>query len=211
MSALFQAIGRGIVIIVLYANGGCSDSSTDFVIEEPKVDQSKFMASVSGSVQGEVAGSGIVTYLPPREGSPATGTRPGYFLIANINSDSSDSAAEREFIIIFRIPDTARSGHYDLVAQDPLKVGQNFDVRVETVEGGKSIAYHTNTEGTITLENFSPRQTDTGKNNITGRFQFVTENNQSDQISIKGTFDLPLRRNLVSQDLVYSVNDPSRG
>lgn len=208
MLALLRAMGRGAVFIILFLNSGCSDSSTDRVIEEPKVDQSRFMASVSGSVQGEISGTGIVTYLPPREGDPATGIRPGYFLIANINSDRSE---EQTFIIIFRIPDNAQPGNYNLVTPDPLKVGESFDVRVETLAEGKSIAYQMNTEGTITLMNFSRDQADPGGKNITGTFQFVTENHQRDQIAIRGSFDLPLGRNLISQKTVHSRKVPLEG
>lgn len=123
-----------------------------------------------GSVQGEISGAGIVTYLPPREGDPVTRVRPGYFLIANINSDKSEQQA---FIIIFRIPDNARPGNYNLVTPDPLKVGERFDVRVETAAKGKSIVYQANTEGTITLEKFSPDQTDSAAKILQEHFNLL--------------------------------------
>ena len=199
MTAWFQTMGRAATLIMLLFISGCSNSSTDPATEEPQVDQSGFTASVSGTVNGEVSGAGIVTYLPPKERDPVTGIRPGYFLIANLNSGRTE---ERGFIIIFRIPDKAQPGNYNLVTPDPLKVGENFDVRVETVEEGKSISYQTNTEGTITLESFSPNRTDPGISNILGTFQFVTENSDGGQISATGTFDLPLGRKVVSQDSV---------
>ncbi|MDH5700921.1 MAG: hypothetical protein OEZ41_13290 [Nitrospirota bacterium] len=208
MPALYQAIGRPGVLILLLVLSGCSDSSKDSATEEPKVDHSGFSASVSGSVNGEVSGTGVVTYLPPKERDPVTGIRPGYFLVANLNSDRTE---EREFLIIFRIPDKAQPGNYDLMTPNPMKVGENFDVQVEMVEEGKSISYQTNTEGTITLENFAPDRADSEMGNITGTFQFVTENSERGQIVVNGTFDFPLGRKMVSQESVYSVKEVSRG
>lgn len=207
MPGMYQALGQTAALIMLLVSSGCSDSS-DPASQEPKVDQSGFTASLSGSVNGEVSGAGIVTYLPPKEGDPVTGVRPGYFLVANLNSDRND---QRDFLIIFRVPGEAQPGHYDLVTPDPLRVGENFDVQVEMVEQGRSISYQTNTEGTITLEDFAPNSADSGNSNISGTFQFVTENSEGGQISATGTFDLPLGRRVVIQDSVYSVKDVSNG
>lgn len=207
MAAIEHAVGRAGILIILLVIGGCSDPSTD-APGEPKANQSGFTASVSGSVDGEVSGAGVATYLPPKERDPVTGSRPGYFLVANLNSDGT---GEREFLFIFRIPDQAQPGNYDLVTPNPLKVGENFDVQVEMVEEGKSISYQTNTVGTITLEDFAPDGMDSGNSNITGTFQFVTENSEGDQISATGTFDFPLGRKIVSQDSGYSVKDGLRG
>lgn len=208
MAAIEQTFGKAAILMILLVIGGCSDPATDPASQEPKANQSGFNASVSGSVDGEVSGAGVATYLPPKEGDPVTGIRPGYFLVANLNSDRTE---EREFLFIFRIPDKAQPGNYDLVTPNPLKVGENFDVQVEMVEEGKSISFQTNTVGTITLEDFAPDGTDSGNSNITGTFQFVTENREGDQISATGTFDFPLGRKMVYQDSGYSVKDVLRG
>lgn len=208
MPAMYQIFGQTAALIMLLVSIGCSDSSTDVASQEPKVDQSGFTASLSGSVSGEVSGAGVVTYLPPKEGDPVTGVRPGYFLVANLNSDRND---KREFLIIFRVPGEAQPGDYDLVAPDPLRVGENFEVQVEMVEEGRSISYQSNTEGTITLEDFAPHRADSGDRNITGTFQFVTENSEGGQISATGTFDLPLGRRVVFQDSAYFGKDVSKG
>ncbi|HNP61429.1 MAG TPA: hypothetical protein PKM72_11360 [Nitrospirales bacterium] len=209
MAVMEQVVGRAaILILLLLVIGGCSNATTDTASEEPKANQSGFTASVSGSVDGEVSGAGVATYLPPKERDPVTGSRPGYFLVANLNSDGTE---EREFLFIFRIPDKAEPGDYDLVTPNPLNVGENFDVQVEMVEKGESISYQTNTVGTITLENFAPEPTDSGNSNITGTFQFVTENSEGDQISATGTFDFPLGRKMVSQYSGYSVKEVFRG
>jgi hypothetical protein len=207
MPGIYQTLGQTAVMMMWLFSSGCSDAS-DPAPQEPKADQSGFTASLSGSVNGEVSGAGIVTYLPPKERDPVTGVRPGYFLVANLNSDRND---EREFLIIFRVPGEAQPGHYDLMTPDPLRVGENFDVQVEMVEEGRSISYQTNTEGTITLEDFAPKGTDSGNSNISGTFQFVTENSEGGQISATGTFDLPLGRRVVIQDAFNSVKDGVKG
>jgi hypothetical protein len=207
MTASFQTIGRFAAVLILLVITGCSDSPNDTGIEEPKVEHPGFTANVSGAVNAEVSGAGIVTYLGPKERDIVTGSRPGYFLMANLNSDVM---GERGFTITFRIPAEAQPGNHNLVTPDPLKVGENFDVRVERVEEGKLISYETNTDGTITLNNFSPDRTYPYSSNITGTFQFVTENSEGDRISANGTFDFPLGRKVVSQDTVNFFLEVSR-
>jgi hypothetical protein len=207
MTASFQTIGRFAALIILLVITGCSDSPNETGIEEPKVEHPGFTANVSGAVNAEVSGAGIVTYLGPKERDIVTGSRPGYFLMANLNSDVM---GERGFTITFRIPAEAQPGNHTLVTSDPLKVGENFDVRVERVEEGKLISYETNTDGTITLNNFSPDRTYPDISNITGTFQFVTENSEGDRISANGTFDFPLGRKVVSQDTVNFFLEVSR-
>ena len=207
MTASFQTIGRFAALIILLVITGCSDSPNETEIEEPKVEHPGFTANVSGAVNAEVSGAGIVTYLGPKERDIVTGSRPGYFLMANLNSDVM---GERGFTITFRIPAEAQPGNHNLVTSDPLKVGENFNVRVERVEEGKLISYETNTDGTITLNNFSPDRTYPDISNITGTFQFVTENSEGDRISANGTFDFPLGRKVVSQDTVNFFLEVSR-
>ncbi len=188
---LLQAIQNMSVLFVLCVMTGCSDSSKDATIEEPKVAHSEFTAYVSGAVNAEVDGAGIVTYLGPKEQDVVMGNRPGYFLLANINTDLT---GEKGFTITFRIPDEAQPGNHTLMTPDPRKVGEHFDVRVERVEEGQLISYHANTDGTITLKSFAPDRTYPDISNITGSFQFDTENNEGDRISANGTFNFPFGR-----------------
>ncbi len=187
----FQTIGKCAALIVLCVMTGCSDSPGDATIGEPKVVHPEFTANVSGAVNAEVAGSGIVTYLGPKERDVVTGNRPGYFLLANINTDV---AGGEGFTITFRIPDEAQPGNHALMTPDVRTVGEHFDVRVERVEEGKLISYHVNTDGSITLKSFAPDRSYPDISKITGTFQFVTENNEGDRISANGTFDFPFRR-----------------
>ena len=192
-----QTLGKLTALIVLCVMVGCSDSPKDATIEESKVHRPEFTASVSGAVNAEVAGAGIVTYLGPKERDAVVGNRPGYFLLANINTDV---AGQKGFTITFRIPDEAQPGNHALMSPDPRTVGEHFDVRVERVEEGELISYHANTDGTITLKNFAPDRTYPDISKITGTFQFVTENSDGERISANGTFDFPFRRKVAFLD-----------
>lgn len=208
MKAISVTIVRLVVLCILLVITGCSDSTTDPVTEEPKVNRPGFTATVSGAVNGEVTEAGIVTYLPPKERDIVTGNRPGYYMV--VNNLPTDARGGREFVIKFRIPDGAQPGNYHLMAPDPLKVGKEFDVQVETVEEGKSIAYETNTEGTITLDNFSPDRSSPETSAIKGSFQFVTENNDGEQVSVNGRLDFPSEKKVVFRDTAFSLKEGSK-
>ena len=179
------------ILIMVVALGGCSEPPTDTGKQEPKSEGPGFTAKVSGAVNGELSGAGMVAYLPPQERAMPKGIRPGYFLIANLNNLYTNMTEERDFLIALRIPDGTQPGNYTLRSPDPLKAGEVFDVWVETKDEGKFIAYKTNTEGKITLDTFSPDRNHPDTSKIKGTFQFVTENNAGDRISANGTFDFP--------------------
>lgn len=201
---------RFIILSVIFTTGfivGCSDPSTDKISSESKGDHPGFIANVDGADHTEILAEGIVTYLPPKERDTVTGNRPGYYML--VNNLLTDAIDGREFIIIFRIPDGARPGHYNLMTPDPLRVGHNFDVQIESVEKGQSIAYQTNTEGTITLDNFSPDRVSPEASTIKGTFQFVAENNAGEKVSVNGAFDFPSEKEVVSLDVAYSFKEVS--
>ncbi|WNM60023.1 hypothetical protein [Candidatus Nitrospira allomarina] len=137
-----------------------------------------------------------------------TGNRPGYYML--FNNLPTDTMEGRELVIIFRIPDGARPGHYNLMTPDPLRVGHNFDVQVEAVEQGQSIPYQTNTEGTITLDNFAPDRISPEASRIKGTFQFVAENTVGEKVSVNGAFDFPSKEKVVSLNAGYSVREGLR-
>lgn len=186
-----------IFIVTIGFIAGCSDASPEKSSHEPRSAHPAFMAHVDGGADHtEISGDGIVTYLPPKERDPVAGNRPGYYLL--FNNLPTDSMGGKEFIITFRIPDGAQPGYYNLMVPNPLKVGQNFDVRVEAVEEGQSIAYQTNTEGTITLEHFAPNPTSLEASTIKGTFQFAAENNAGEKVVVHGAFDFPSEEKMVS-------------
>ena len=187
---------------------GCSDSSTDKRRLESTSEHPGLMANVDGSVHAEISGDGMVTYLPPKERDPVTGNCPGYYML--FNKLPTDAMEGRELVIIFRIPDGAQPGHYNLMTPDPLNVGQNFDVQVEAVEQGQSIPYQTNTEGTITLDNFTPDRITPEASKIKGTFQFVVENIVGEKVSVNGAFEFPSKQKVVSLTAGDSIKEELR-
>lgn len=107
-------------------------------------------------------------------------------------------------IITFRIPDGVQTGHYALRPPDPLKIGEDFDARIEIIEAGHSISYHSKIEGRITLDQFSPVAAfpDISNNHgqIKGHFQFVAENAEGEKVSVNGNFDFPYRNEVMTQE-----------
>ncbi len=194
---MIVTVTRSLILSLIFTTGflGCSDSTTDKSIPEPKSEHPGFTATVDGAAHAEISGDGIVTYLPPKEQDPLSGDRPGYFLIASLNTETKGDGGLN---LTFRIPDGALPGNYILMTPDPLKVGETFDVRVETIEGGKPISYQSNTEGTIVLDNFYPDRASPRMSTIKGTFQFVTENIEGSRISANGTFDFPSETKVIS-------------
>jgi hypothetical protein len=196
---LLRVIGRWVLFIivpsiVLGGIGGCSDSNNDPPAEEPKMTHPTFTATLSGAVKDKIAGAGIVTYLPLKD-REAGGEEGGYYVISNFKTDPKE---EKGIIINFRIPDGAQPGSYTLMAPDPLKIGQDFDVGVEMVEKGDLTFFHTNTEGTLHLDTFIPNRNNPSASTIKGTFQFVTENSGGNRISVEGAFDFPFEDKVMS-------------
>lgn len=65
------------------------------------------------------------------------------------------------------------------------------------MEGGQLISYQNNTEGTLTLVDFSPDRTYPDIGHIKGQFQFVTESHEGEKFSAHGNFEFPLEEKQV--------------
>jgi hypothetical protein len=173
-------IVHGMAGFMLLMLAGCSDSSTDPVSKDPVVEQPGFTGSISGAMSGEISGPGVATYLPPQD--TIDGVRPGYYLIANARGAT-------ELLIIFRIPAETKPGTYQLVAVDPVELGENFEVRIESTIDGKPISYGANTAGTLKLDAFPPNGNKLDGAKIKGFFQFSTQDPEGDSLSVSGTFE----------------------
>lgn len=129
---------------------------------------------------GEISGPGVATYLPPQD--TIDGIRSGYFLIADVRGASA-------LVITFRIPAKAQPGTYPLVAADPMALGENFEMRVESTIDGMPVAYGFNTDGTLTLEKFPFDGAKLSRAKIKGSFQFATQNSKGESLVANGTFE----------------------
>jgi hypothetical protein len=108
--------------------------------------------------------------------------RSGYYLIAN-------ERGTKDPLVTFRIPVGTKSGTYELVAADPMELGENFEVRIESRVDGKLTSFGFNTEGTLTLETFPPDGTKMSGAKIKGSFRLVTKDTDGKSLSGKGTFE----------------------
>jgi hypothetical protein len=156
--------------VSLAACGGSRDSGAT----------SGFLAEVTGAATGEVFGPGLIGFLPPSEA--AFGPRPGYYFVA-------DDAGVRALGITFTIPATTQPGTYQLVSAPPLEIGTAFEVRVDQSTGDRTVSYHLNTQGTITIEAFPADGDDVAGQHVAGTFEFSTQNRAGQEVRATGSFD----------------------
>jgi hypothetical protein len=168
------------VWLILFLVAGCYESPTETVSEDAGVEQPGFTGKVSGIVNTEISGPGVATYL--RSQNTIDGVRSGYYLIAN-------DRGTKDPLVTFRIPAGTESGTYELVAADPMELGENFEVRIESMVEGKLTPFGFNTEGTLTLETFPSDGTKLSGAKIKGFFQLVTKDADGKSLSGKGTFE----------------------
>lgn len=107
------------LLLVLVA--GCYESPTETVSEDAGVEHPGFIGKVSGTVNADISGPGVATYL--RSQNTVDGVRSGYYLIAN-------DRGTKDPLVTFRIPTGTESGMYELVAADPMELGENFEVQL---------------------------------------------------------------------------------
>lgn len=159
---------------------GCYESPTETVSEDAGVEQPGFIGKVAGTVNADISGPGVATYL--RSQNTVDGVRSGYYLIAN-------DRGTKDPLVTFRIPAGTESGTYELVATDPMELGENFEVQIDSIVDGKLTSFGFDTEGTLALENFPTDGTKLSGAKIKGSFRLVTKDADGKSLSGKGTFE----------------------
>ena len=180
MTSLLQknlCFGAGLILLLV---AGCYELPAEPVSEDAGVEQPGFKGKVSESVKTKISGPGVATYL--RSQNTLDGVRSGYYLIAN-------ERGTKDPLVTFRIPASTKSGTYELVAADPMELGENFEVRIESIVDGKLTSFGFNTERTLTLESFLSEGTKLSGTKIKGSFRLVTEDADGKSLSGKGTFE----------------------
>ena len=170
----YKILLTALILTVAYVASSFGDSSN------PSSRPGHFTAEISGSINGHVAGPGVIKYLPPRDVS--FGTIPGYYFIA-------DDTGVRDHGITFTIPSTATPGIHKLVSAHPMDVGKEFEVRIDVSEGNVTKSYQSNTTGTIILEEFPLDEASLAKRQVKGSFEFTTEGKGGERATAKGLFD----------------------
>jgi hypothetical protein len=70
-----------------------------------------------------------------------------------------------------------------------MKLGENFEVRVESRMDGQLAAYGSNASGTLTLETFPVDGNQLAGAIIKGAFEFAIEGTEGERLSATGTFE----------------------
>ena len=122
MTSLLQknlCFGAGLILLLV---AGCYELPAEPVSEDAGVEQPGFKGKVSESVKTKISGPGVATYL--RSQNTLDGVRSGYYLIAN-------ERGTKDPLVTFRIPASTKSGTYELVAADPMALGEflKFELR----------------------------------------------------------------------------------
>jgi hypothetical protein len=92
-------------------------------------------------------------------------------------------------LITFRIPTETKPGTYQLMAVDPMELGENIEVRVEPMVDGKLTSFGFSIEGTLSLQTFPSDGSKLAGAKVEGSFQFVTTDADGESLSGKGTFE----------------------
>ena len=125
------------ILIITLLSTSCNDSpgpTNSSPVKSTTKKSSKtinFTAEITGSVKGDIAGPGVIRYLP--ESKNPMGTRPGYFFIA-------DNTGIRPLGVTFTIPLNTKPGTHQLISGSPTEAGKNFEVRVDQSDDKRTVS-----------------------------------------------------------------------
>lgn len=135
-----------------------------------------FEAAIKGSYEGRVSGRGVLMLLPE-----AGFDRKGYFFLA-------DGQGVRAHGITFVLPRGLVPGTYKLASPSPLKIGTVPSVRVDRDIGNSVVSADKNTSGSLELTAFPADERKLRGSEVTGNFEFKTENLKGGEITVRGSF-----------------------
>ena len=135
-----------------------------------------FEAVITGSYEGEVSGPGVLVLLPE-----AGFEKRGYFFL-------SDGQGIRPHGVTFVLPRGLATGKHALESPSPLDIGTVLSVRVDRDMGDSVLSFETNTSGFLDLTAMPDDETSVSGSEVTGSFEFETEDRTGEKITVKGTF-----------------------
>ena len=138
--------------------------------------QAGFQATVTGSYEGEVSGSGVLVLLPG-----AGFEKKGYFFLA-------DGQGIRAHGVTFILPRGISRGKYPLKSPSPFGIGTVPSVRVDRDMGDSVRSADNNTSGFLELEAFPAAEQGLSGSDVRGKFEFETESSTGERITVKGDF-----------------------
>ena len=140
-----------------------------------------FKAVVTGSYAGEVSGPGVLMLLPE-----AGFEKQGYFFL-------SDGQGLRPHGVTFVLPRGSAPGRHILESPPPLDIGTVPSVRVDRDMGDSVLSAGMNTSGFLDLITFPDDEGKLSGSDVTGSFEFETENPEGQKITVKGEFTFKVK------------------
>ncbi len=167
----FQARLVGYAMLILCAaNDAFAQSDT------PASTDAGFTAVIAGSYEGAATGAGVLMLLPD-----GGFTKQGYFFLA-------DGRGLRPHGVTFILPRGISEGHHELTSPSPLSIGAVPSVRVDRDTGASIVAAERNTSGFIELTAFPSDESKLAGSDVTGWFEFETEDAEGRKIDVAGAF-----------------------
>jgi hypothetical protein len=138
--------------------------------------ESGFEARITGAYAGEVSGAGLLMLVPE-----AGFERRGYLVL-------SDGQGIRPHGVTFVLPRGLAPGRHELQTSSPLGIGTVPSVRVDRDMGESVLSSDRNTAGSLELEVFPADEAALRGSDVSGSFEFETEDAQGRRIRAKGSF-----------------------
>lgn len=135
-----------------------------------------FEAAITGSYEGEVSGAGVLVLLPK-----AGFENQGYFFLA-------DGRGIRPHGVTFILPRGLVPGKHVLKSPSPFDIGTVPSVRVDRDMGDAVRSADRNTRGFVELVAFPNDEGTLRGSEVTGSFEFETEDSTGETIMVKGKF-----------------------
>ncbi len=149
--------------------------------EASKTNDVGFEAVIAGSYDGEVSGNGVLVLL--LEGGFE---RQGYFFL-------SDGQGIRSYGVTFVLPRGLAPGKHTLESPSPLDIGTVPSVRVDRDMGDSVLSSEINTSGFLDLIAFPEDENELSGSDVTGSFEFETEDRKGGKITVKGMFSFKVK------------------
>lgn len=140
-----------------------------------------FEATVSGAYEGKVSGTGVLVLLPE-----AGFAHQGYFFVA-------DGQGIRAHGLTFVLPRGIAPGKHTLESPAPLNIGTAPSVRVDRDMGDSVSSSQLNTSGFLDLIAFPHSENQLSGSDVTGSFEFETEDLRGRRISVSGRFSFTVK------------------
>lgn len=177
MVALKRNLRAAVLLFLLLAVSACDEAPAS--AQQPQRANGKavgFEAAITGAYDGQVSGVGVLKLLPE-----AGFDRQGYYFL-------SDGQGVRPHGVTFVLPRGLAPGQHRLESPSPLNLGTVSSVRVDRDMGDSVQSFDRKTTGMLDVTAFPDDETRLTGSEVSGSFEFETQDPQGRAIRVKGTF-----------------------